>query len=842
MKRLKGTYLKMCFVLGVVTFGHLNLFAFYVPIQMEKIKDVLVFQSKVNSLATIFNSIEEQTKFRVVYSLEAIDTSLMIHLTSKHIKLIDLLNQIEREKEMDYSLSGNLISFKNRFHSKEGKNNAVFLEQIHNIQGNVQDTQGNPLAYTVVRLLHSTIWSLTDEQGNFTLQLEEGRKNPVLSVALVGYESKEIQITKTNSQQLFIQLNKENKSLEEIIITGYSNQVKADYTGSAVQILGNQFQDLPQADIVDMLKGKATGVQVFSENSPGGGNSLAIRGLNTMNTNDPLILIDGVPLVNGLNTINPNDIETILILKDAEASIYGSRAANGVLLITTKKANQTGEIVLEVNSYGGIQYAVNLPKMLNAKEYGQMLWQAYRNDGVLPNHSIYGNNPQQSSIPEYLTADRSIRSADVNWVKEIFTPARIQSHSFSISKGDTLAQQRFGLGYFEQKGILKDTYFKRLNARYNSSYHLLDTHLTVGENFNISYAEQVEIGTNKALNSIVYDAYMYPSIIPIYNEKGNFSGNPINDRQNPLGRLYRNKDNKRKEIRAVGNLFAQATYADFTFRTSLGLDFLNINSKRFDTTFDELFVQQAVNTLATENRYNYQWVFSNTLNFKRRMRKHDVQVVVGQEAIQYYYEGLSASRDNFLQEDGTHWFLDYGTENQLNSGNAYQWNLNSYFAKVNYAFNRKYIFTALVRRDGTSRLKNYRWSNFPALAVGWKVNEENFWPSTIKNNKLMLKLNWGISGNQQVPTYSTVQSFSHNNYNSNYDIEGSQYTSTTGLVSTRVANADLRWESTRQIDAGIEATFFEDKLQIAVDYYTKKTKDLLVYRSLPLTFGGAHKG
>ena len=842
MKKLKGTYLKMCFVFGVVTFSHLNLFAFSSVVQKEKTSDVLVFQSKINSLATIFSFIEEQTKFRIVYSVEDLDTSQMIHLNSNRIRLTDVLIHIEREKEIDYSISGKLISFKNRTASKKEKSTVDLTGQIRSIRGNVQDTQGHSLAYVLVRVAHSNSWILTDKRGDFVLQLEDGMGKPALFVESVGYETKEIQVTKDNHQQLLIKLDKENKSLDEIIITGYSSQVKADYTGAMAKIEGPMLQTLPQADIVDMLKGKAAGVHVFSENNPGGGNALAIRGLNTMNTNDPLILIDGIPVVNGLNTINPNDIETILILKDAEASIYGSRAANGVMLVTTKKANQTGEVVLEVNSYGGIQYVSNLPQMLNAREYGQMLWQAYQNDGVLPNHTIYGNNPEQIRIPAYLTTDQSIRAADVNWVKEIFTPARIQSHSFALSKGDSISQQRLGVGYFEQQGIIRDTYFKRLNARYNSNYHILDSHFTVGENFNISYAEQVEIGSNKALNSIVYDAYMYPSIIPVYDENGNFAGNPINDRQNPLGRLFRNKDNKRKEIRALGNLFAQATYGDFTFRTSLGLDFININSKRFEATFDELSVQHAVNALTTENRYNYQWVVSNTLNYKKRKEKHDLQVVLGQEAIQYYYEGFSASRDNFLQEDGTHWFLDYGTQNQLNSGNAYQWNLSSYFAKVNYTFNRKYLFAALMRRDGTSRLKNYRWSNFPALSVGWKMNEEDFWPAKVKENRFMLRLNWGISGNQQVPTYSTVKSFSHNNYNSNYDIEGSQNTSTTGLVSTRVANADLRWESTRQIDVGLEATFFGDKLQIALDYYTKKTKDLLVYRALPLTYGASHKG
>lgn len=842
MKYIRRKYLNVGLVLGVLLLHYSELFASCQSATFLPAKDLIVLQHKTNSIATLFSLIEKQTKYRVVYSVEAIDVSRMIHSDSKQVNLADLLAFITEERDIVYSVSGNLISFKKGERGASLRTSPSTVNAINQIQGQIQDQQGQALAHAVVRLVHTQAFALTDENGNFNIQLEKEIQHPVLFVELLGYETKQVAVTLAQAKQLRIQLNKQNKDLEEIIITGYANQLRANYTGSIEHISTSAINDLPHADLVDMLKGKAKGVQVFSEHSPGGGNAIAIRGLNTINTNDPLIIVDGLPVINGLNTINTNDIETIQILKDGDASMYGSRSANGVLLLTTKKAAETNALAIEVSSYTGIQYAVNLPRMLNAKQYGELLWQAYQNDGVQPNHSIYGSNPTAIEIPEYLTADQTIRSGDVNWVKAIFTPARIQSHSFSVSKGDTQAKQLFSLGYFEQKGIIRDTYFKRLTARYNSSYQLWDSHLELGENVSLAYADQVEIGTNKALNSIVYDAYMYPSIIPIYNKDGAFSGNPINDRQNPLGRLHRNKDNKLKQVRALGNFYAEARYGDFSFKTSLGVDFQGIQAKRFSPTFDELFVQNEVNALTTESRYNYQMVINNTLRYQRQFHNQSVQLVLGQEAIQYYYEGLSASRHHFLQEDTSHWFLDYGTQNQINSGNAYQWNLSSYFGKFTYNYKQKYYGGMLVRRDGTSRLQQHRWSNFPAISLGWRISEENFWPSMQQKQQVLLKLNWGISGNQQVPTYATVQTFSHNNYNSNYDIDGTQYSSETGLVSTRVANPNLRWESTEQVAVGVDASFFDDRLNITADYYAKKTKDLLIYRSLPLTFGGAHKG
>ena len=842
MKCLRRKYLNLGLVLSMLLLQYAELFASCQSISVLPPKNIIVLQHKTNSIATLFSLIEKQTQFRIVYSLEAIDTSRTIHSSTLHVDLETLLAQITTKRDMMYSVSGNLISFKNGRKAQERSATSETSNSIDLIQGSIKDQQGQPLSHAVVRLLHTPDFARTDEEGNFSIQLVKGIKHPILLVELVGYDPIEVAVTSIQAKQLHLQLTKQNKDLEEIVITGYANQRRANYTGAVEHISGSAINDLPHGDLVDMLDGKAKGVQVFSAHSPGGGNAMAIRGLSTIHANDPLIILDGLPLVNGLNTINPNDVEHIQILKDADASMYGSRAANGVLLITTKKGDDLNAVTLALSSYAGIQYAVNLPTMLNAKQYGQLLWQAYQNDGVLPNHSIYGNNPTAIQLPEYLTADQTIRSADVNWVKSIFTPARIQSHSFSVSKGDTHAKQLFSLGYFEQKGIIKDTYFKRLTARYNSSYQLFNSHLVLGENVSLAYADQVEIGTNKALNSIVYDAYMYPSIIPVYNEAGDFSGNPINDRQNPLGRLHRNKDNKVKQLRALGNLYAQANYGDFSFKTSLGLDFQNVNAKRFSATFDELFVQNEVNALTTESRFNYEMVMSNTLGYQRQFQNQSVQLLLGQEAIQYYYEGLSASRHHFLQEDPSNWFLDYGTQNQLNSGNAYQWNLSSYFAKVSYNYKQKYLGGLLLRRDGTSRLQKHKWSNFPALSLGWRISEEHFWPLKQQNTTALMKFNWGISGNQQVPTYSTVQSFSHNNYNSNYDIDGSQHTSETGLVSTRVANPNLRWESTEQVSAGLDASFFYDKLRFTVDFYSKKTKDLLVYRSLPLTFGGAHKG
>ncbi|RXG13292.1 SusC/RagA family TonB-linked outer membrane protein [Leeuwenhoekiella aestuarii] len=706
------------------------------------------------------------------------------------------------------------------------------------LTGTILDHTGMPLPGASVMQVNTTNGASTDFDGNFELTVSE---LPVeLKISYVGFKTQTLTIESLDA--ITIQLQQDDNALDEVVITGYGEQSRRNVTGSIASINPEEITAIPTADVTEMLEGRLPGVQIMSDNSPGGGTSIRVRGFGTINNNDPLVVIDGVPVSNGLNGINPSDIETIQVLKDAaSSSIYGSRAANGVVVVTTKKGSKNGSYAISLDAYYGVQSSFNLPRMLNAQQYGDALWQAFKNDGQTPASDVYGNDPDNPVIPQWLDADQTIPSGNVDWIDAIMQAAPVQSYNISMSKGDEKAQHAFSIGYFNQEGIIKDTGFERVSARFNSSYKIMDI-VTVGENFTASYKERVSVGTNSSLGSIVYNALQFPSIVPIKDINGNYGGNPINDISNPLGSLNRSKDNKQKSIQALGNVFAEVAISDFTARTSLGIDYQANNRRSFSPLYNEILSQNLVNSLSTSNSFNYQMTWTNTLNYSKKIDLNNLEVLVGQEAIKYYYEGFDASRQNFLYEDPNFRYLSFGTENQLNSGSANEWALNSYFGQVKYDYDQKYLFTATVRRDGTSKLANNNWGTFPAFSAGWRLDREDFFDLGDAFSSFLIRGSWGQTGNQQVPSYSTVDSYRNNNANSDYGIGGGQNNVNTGLTQTRVPNADLEWETSTQTTFGVDLGFFNNKLQLTAEYFNKKTEDILVYNIIPLTYGGTNDG
>ncbi|TDN95458.1 TonB-linked SusC/RagA family outer membrane protein [Salegentibacter sp. 24] len=727
-------------------------------------------------------------------------------------------------------------AFASSFYNSHTTTEPFNLQQI--IQGKVVDEKGMPLPGVTVQIKDSSIGTITNLDGEFTLELP-GQKT-TLVFSYLGFKSQEELIT--SGADVLITLEQDQQTLNEVVVVGYGTEKRENITASISSIAPEEIKSLPKANVTEMLQGRMPGVQVMSDNRPGGGTSIRVRGFSTINNNDPLVVIDGVPTSNGLSSINPQDIESIQVLKDAaSSSIYGSRAANGVVVITTTKDTNKNYFTVNMDGYAGIQKAFNLPRMLNAQQYGDLLWQAFKNDGQTPANDIYGNDPDQPLIPEWLNEEQTLPSGDVDWVDEIMRPALVQNYNVSIQKGSENGQHSFSLGYYDQEGVVEYTGFTRYSARFNSNYDITDW-LTIGENFTGSYTEEVAVGTNSALGSIIYDAFQFPSIVPVRDINGDFGGNPLNDIGNPLGSLYRSKDDKQKNVRAFGNAFASLNFGDFRFKSSFGLDYNNFNYRNFSPVYDEILSQNVINSLSTQNNFNYQFTFTNTLNYANSFREHNLDVLLGQEAIEYYQEGFSASRQNFLYEDLNFRYLSYGTQNQLNSGSAGEWKLNSYFGRVKYNFDEKYLMTATVRRDGTSRLANNNWGTFPAFSAGWRVDKEDFFDFGDGLTSMMIRTSWGQTGNQQVPSYSTVDSYSNNSFYSDYAIDGAQNAVFTGLTQTRVPNSDLQWETSTQTTLGLDLGFFNNKLNVTAEVYKKVTDDILVYNAVPLTYGGTNDG
>lgn len=709
--------------------------------------------------------------------------------------------------------------------------------QNHQIEGTVTDAQSQQVLPGVnIAVQGTSRGTSTDENGTYSLRVPSAQDTLVLS--FIGYKTKSVPINGRST--INVELEPSALNLDEIVVVGYDTQSKRDLTGAIGMADVEELQSFPTPNVKSMLEGRLAGVEVLPNNEPGGEGTIRIRGYNTVRDSDPLYVIDGIPTTTGMNKVNPFNIASVQVLKDAaSASIYGSRAANGVVLVTTKKGQQK-DLQVSVNAYSGIQQVYNLPTMLGAQEYGDLLWEASRNDGIEPASDIYGSG-SEPAIPQWLDDARTIPSDNVDWVDKIFEPAPVQSYNLGLSQGDENSSQLFSVGYFKQEGTLRYTGYERLSARLNSEYILFDR-FTIGENVGAAYQRQTSIGSNSALGSPIYSAYQFPSITPVYDINGDFAGNPLNDQENPLGNLYRNKDNTGKRLNILGNVYASWEFLDqVTIKSNLGIDYYSYNMRNFSPAFEELLTQQAESSLSTTSNYGYNWVWSNTLNIIRQFGNHHFEALVGTEAILNYVHNFSASRLGFPSTDPNFRYLSAGSgSDQKNSGDAMEWSLFSQFGKINYNYDERYLVAFTLRHDGTSRLGDNRYSLFPAVSAGWRISNEPFFSSGFIDD-LKLRFSWGQNGNQNIPPYSSITSYSSNPNYSNYPIGGQQNAVNAGYTQTRNGNGSLEWEQTTQTDIGIDATMFGGKLYVTADYFIKKTEGLLLERPLIPAAGGTNQ-
>ncbi|MBD0776164.1 TonB-dependent receptor [Maribacter sp. ANRC-HE7] len=704
------------------------------------------------------------------------------------------------------------------------------------VSGVITDENGTPLPGASIIEKGTTNGTTSDFDGIFAIDVSNS--DVILVISYIGFTTKEVAVQGQTS--ISITLKENASALDEVVITGYTAERKSDLTGAVAIVEMGEVVSQPVASVDNMLQGRVSGVELISSGSPGGASTLRIRGYSTIRNNDPLYVIDGVPTTTDINLINPNDIASLQVLKDASSSsIYGSRAANGVVIITTKKGT-SDKAKISFNMHAGIQNTRNLPNNLNAQEYGDIYWEGFNNDGIAPSHSIYGNGAV-AVIPAFLDAENTIPSANTDWVEEIFNPALIQSYNLSFAKGGENSHSFFSLGYFDQEGTLKNTDFSRITARLNSDYKLFDDKVIVGENLTVAYASSVGTDTNSLLGNAVYDAYRIPSIAPVYDINGDYTGYPLSDVQNPLGNLERNKDNNVDNVRVFGNLFTEIKlFDDLKFKTNFGINYTSIKGTTFNPTFKEPNAQRVINDLEVRDELKFDWVWSNTLNYTKTLNeKHKFNVLLGIESIENLYQVTTASIDDLPTNEINVRVLNAGDQGtQTNTGDKIEFSLFSYFGKLNYVYDDKYLFSATLRRDGTSKLLNNRWGTFPALSVGWKVSEEDFFNKEGVLSNLKFRAGWGITGNQDIPAYQTVSGFSSNPNYSNYAIDGSQSSTQTGFTLSRIANPDLKWETTTQTNVGLDFGFLDNSINFTVDYFVKKTDDLLLFKTLPADQSG----
>jgi TonB-dependent starch-binding outer membrane protein SusC len=746
------------------------------------------------------------------------------------------------------------------------------------------DNQGLPGANVQVK--GTTTGTVTDSDGQFSVSVSGN--DAVLVISSIGFMKKEI--TVGNKSAINVALDEDVKSLSEVVVTGYGTQSKRDITGAVATVDMKQALAVPAANLAQAMQGRVAGVNVSNDNSPGGGVMVRIRGFGTINDNSPLYVIDGTPTKGNLNSLNLNDIETMQVLKDASAaSIYGARAGNGVVIITTKNG-KAGKPKLSYDSYYGTQSAWRGLEMANTQEYADVVWRsrinalntltngvATPNPGrttlVYPGNAQFGNGATPV-IPDYIIpggakegdprADPSryvydpfnpssrylITKANkqgTDWFDELLNPAPIQNHQLGVSGGNENGRYAMSLNYFDQKGIMQYTYYKRYSMRANTEFNVTKK-IRVGENFQVALDERVgQTNGNQNEGNPISFAYRIQPIIPVRDIKGNFagtSGPDLDNSRNPIAEVWRNKDNVGRNVRLFGNAYAEVDIAkNLTARTQFGIDYNLFNLRNYRAVDLESSENAGANQLDQTNNYEWTWTWYNTLTYKKNFfdDRLSMNVVAGTESIKSFFEQFSARRQRFASDDIENRYLDAGNPGtSLNAGGAADWRLASEFAKVNFSLVDKYLLDLTVRRDRSSRFADaYRIAYFPAVSAGWRISNEEFLKGTTWLNDLKLRAAWGQTGNQEIGNYNRFGIFGTNAAQNFYDLNGANTSSIQGYDRIQFANPNARWETTTSSDIGFDAVVLKGKMDINFDWFNRKTTDMLFRPDVQRTQGVA---
>jgi TonB-dependent starch-binding outer membrane protein SusC len=727
-----------------------------------------------------------------------------------------------------------------------------------NISGTVTSDDG-PLPGATVLVQGTNNFATTDFDGNFTIEAAQGA---TLEVSFVGYTTQQVTV---DGDQITISLELGNLLEEVIVTTGYGTQSKRDITGAVSTIDAEELTSVPATTFAQQMQGRASGISVVSDATPGGEATVRIRGFGTTGNNNPLYVIDGVPTESQGN-LNPQDIESFQILKDASAaSIYGSRAANGVIIITTKKG-KVGDSRISYSSFYGWQTAAKDVEALDARGLGEYLYLADYYAGKTPSHGQYGfsgtpENPQ-ISIPNYVfpsgaaSVDESLysltpsniyaitKSADTNWW-ELLTQANapMTQHSIDASAASEKSQYAFNATFFSQDAVVKYQGYKRATIRLNSSTKTLGDRLEIGENFTLSLDNRFGGYGNDGEQNAISGGYKHHPLLPNYDIAGNFAGSRglnLGNNYNPYASQFRNQDDRTRRSRVFGNIYTQLTIADdFKFKSSFGVNLTTNQRKDINRPQPEYVEGNFINNQTSSTSWDYEWTWTNTLSWAKVLNDiHDISAYVGVEAIEGFGEYFGASRQRFpFQTTNIISYLDLGNQGTAgNFGNiSKDFSLWSQFAQANYQYNEKYLAQLTVRNDASSRFKSATNSAFfPAFSLGWRVSEEDFMSGIGFINDLKFRYGWGKTGNQSIGDYNAYTQFRSASYNSGYPIDGSSSSATLGYDPKQFGNPNAKWEATVSNNFGFDALLFDQAISIEFDLWNRTTTDLLL--TIPVVY------
>jgi TonB-linked SusC/RagA family outer membrane protein len=734
------------------------------------------------------------------------------------------------------------------------------LAQQRTITGTVTDNDNAPIIGASIIIKGSNMGTQTDASGNFTISIPDG--SSVLLVSYVGLATQEIPVAGQN--HITVSLKPAGgANLNEVVVTGYQTQRKIDLTGAVSVVNVADVAAQPKSSLLQSLQGRVAGLHVESSGDPSGRTrSLLIRGVNTLGNTNPLYIIDGIPTkdANQFAYLDPNTIESIQVLKDAtSASIYGSRASNGVVIVTTKRGK--GKLSVNFNSSLTVQNFARRMEVTNTEEYGRALWQASVNDGTSPDamsaRYTYDWHTDPNGVAvldqvhsvEFVGGDSLLKATNTDWQDAVFRRGLISDNSVTISGSTEKSSLFIGLGYVSNQSVIKYNWFKRANAQINSSTSFFQGKIKFGEDFRIITTTECPLeGDHNGMGianfnstTVINNAYFMQTRLPVYNSKGDFSGptgTGFSDRNNPLHIAYMHRHNRVNDLLLYGNLYLEIQpIKNLLLRSRLGSDNDFSTKLSLEPTYVEGFLSNNIAYMERLKGNKFNWTWSNTANYTVEVQKNIFDILVGTEAITNDYQEMLGHKEGFASNDPDYFQFSSGTGIATISGTRTGNQLLSYFGKINYRFSDKYLASATLRADGSSRFGvNNRFGYFPAFSVGWRINKEAFMSNVKFISNLKLRGGYGIVGNQEIGDQARFGI-----YQTNYGtLSGNRVTGTaydiggvntgnllSGYVATQLANDNLKWESTADLSVGLDFGFLGEKISGSVDYFNHKTKDIL---------------
>lgn len=672
----------------------------------------------------------------------------------------------------------------------------------------------------------------TDFDGNFTISVPEGTE---LTITYVGFKSK----TVTAAPQLSVVLEEDAELLDEVVVVGYSSEKKSDLTGSVSVVKMKDVSDTPTGNVIQALQGRVAGMNITTDGTPGGlSTGTSIRGASSFRSeaNGPLYVIDGVMTRENPGTIlNSNDVESIQVLKDAaSAAIYGAQAANGVIIISTKRAKQ-GECRVTFDATLTLQTYNSGLEMLDANQWGEVYWSAYKYTyGRTPASSeLYGNGETPKLQPYTNLNGVAVNPQNTDWEKEIHRTALMQTYSVGLSKGSENGASSMSLSWLDHDGIIKGSDFQKANARFSSDYGYLNNRLRAGGNVTINWWRQHNAPGGVEENAIK----MHPART-VYDSEGNYNDQVafgLNDTPNLMRQIEEQSSNKHEYWRVFGNAYLSIEpIKNLIVKTNFGINYHNGADKEFTPAN----LRDNTNTLYQYSSKTVDWVWTNTAQYNVDFGKNSLMALLGTEAKRNHFEDMYGKGKGLEIEDENFWYLGNVTSGQEIGSGASNYSMFSVFGKINYTWDNKYLASVTLRRDASSRLSNknnYDW--FPSFSAGWRISQEQFMEGTRSwLSDLKIRGAYGVNGNDIIANDAFYAKYEMDMNKAGYAIDGGNKLYP-GAYRSRSTNPDLTWEKTYQTNIGFDASLLNSRLGISFDYFYKDTKDMLVEKPYIATIG-----